>query len=196
MKTLFRAAALCLPLLAGAAHAENILAYEQPKNFPEEFNLLIEIPAGTGVKYETNNETGNIIVDRFMAMPVAYPANYGSITRTKNVDGDPLDALVITRMPIQAGAIIRVRPIGLMKMIDGGDQDDKIIAVPVSKVDPTYADIKSLDDLPKMDRERLLAFFRVYKQLPEGSKVVEMKGFDSIDAAKAIAKTAGEAYGK
>lgn len=195
MKRLLLAAAATV-LLSGAALAENILAYEQPKNFPDEFNLLIEIPAGTGVKYETNNDTGDIIVDRFMAMPVNYPANYGSITRTKNVDGDPLDALVITRMPIQAGAIIKVRPIGLMKMVDGGDQDDKIIAVPVTKVDPTYADIKTLDDLPKMDRERLLAFFRVYKQLPEGSKVVEMKGFDSIEAAKDIAKKAGDAYGK
>ncbi len=117
-------------------------------------------------------------------MPVIYPANYGSITSTLAGDGDPLDALIYTREPIIPGAIIKVRPIGVLKMIDGGDQDDKIVAVPTTDIDPTYDNIKEITDLPKIEQQRLEAFFRVYKQLPEGRKVVELGGFDSAEAAQ------------
>lgn len=122
-------------------------------------------------------------------MPVIYPANYGSITSTLAGDGDPLDALVYTREPIVPGAIIKVRPIGVLKMIDGGETDDKIVAVPTSKIDPTYDNIKELSDLPKIEQQRLEAFFRVYKQLPEGRKSVELGGFDTAEtAANEVAK--------
>ncbi len=122
-------------------------------------------------------------------MPVIYPANYGSITSTLAGDGDPLDALVYTREPIVPGAIIKVRPIGVLKMIDGGETDDKIVAVPTSKIDPTYDNIKEITDLPKIEQQRLEAFFRVYKQLPEGRKVVELGGFDTAEtAANEVAK--------
>src|SRR5690606_24635675 len=119
-------------------------------------------------KYEIDADTGHLFVDRYMSMPVVYPANYGSIPSSLGDDGDPLDALVLTRVPIVPGALIRVRAIGIMKMIDGGEKDDKIIAVPVSAVDPTYDEIQAIEDLPAMELQRMEAFFRVYKQLPEG----------------------------
>lgn len=196
LKSLLAAALFVLPALPALAEAENVLAFKQPKNAPEELNIVVEIPAGSMVKYETDTDTGHIVVDRFIAMPMAYPANYGSITRTKAADGDPLDVLVYTRAPIAPGALIRVRPIGLIKMIDGGDVDDKVIAVPVTKVDPTYEDVKAIGDLPKIEQERLAAFFRVYKQIPAGSKVVEVGGFDSAEAAKERVNASIEAYGK
>ncbi len=82
------------------------------------------------------------------------------------------------------GTLIKLRPIGVLKMIDGGEKDDKIIAVPASKIDPTYDDIKTITDLPKIEQQRLEAFFRVYKELPEGRKKVELAGFNDAAAAK------------
>lgn len=89
--------------------------------------------------------------------------------------------------------MIKLRPIGVLKMIDGGESDDKIVAVPASKIDPTYDEIQSVSDLPKMEQERLVAFFRVYKQLPEGRKKVELNGFGDAAAAKAEIKSAYDA---
>jgi inorganic pyrophosphatase len=177
-----------------ALAAPNVLSAKQPSAFPDEITMVVEIPAGGSVKYETDTDTGQLFVDRFLSMPMAYPANYGSITRTKAADGDPLDVLVFTRQPVQPGATMRVRPIGLLKMIDGGDIDDKVVAVPVTKLDPTYGSITKIEDLPAAEQDRLQAFFRVYKQLPAGSKVVEVKGFDTAEAAKAMIKAAGEKF--
>jgi inorganic pyrophosphatase len=181
-------------LTVPAIAAPNVLSSKQPSAFPDEITMVVEIPAGGSVKYETDTDTGQLFVDRFLSMPMAYPANYGSITRTKAADGDPLDVLVFTRQPVQPGATMRVRPIGLLKMIDGGDIDDKVIAVPVTKLDPTYGAIAKIEDLPAAEQDRLQAFFRVYKQLPAGSKVVEVKGFDTPEAAKAMIKAAGEQF--
>lgn len=160
------------------------VAYPQPED-PSEFYSLVEIPAGSSVKYEVDDKTGHILVDRFMAMPVVYPANYGSVPSSLAGDGDPLDVLVFTRAPVMPGALMKVRAIGVLKMVDGGETDDKIIAVPTSKVDPTYDNIKSINDLPEIERERLEAFFRVYKQLPKGGKIVELGGFEDADKAQA-----------
>lgn len=182
----FALSALAAVLLsAGAASAQAVTPFEfpQPTDDSKEFFTAIEIPAGSITKYEIDADTGHVIVDRYMSMPVVYPANYGSITSSHGGDGDPLDALVYSREPIAPGAIIRVRAIGVMKMIDGGEVDDKIIAVPASSIDPTYDAIKEMSDLPAIEQERLQAFFRVYKNLPEGGKVVELNGFE--DSAKA-----------
>lgn len=190
---------LSLALLLGgsiAAHSQEYVspfAYPQPED-TKEFNTVIEIPAGGITKYEIDADTGHVFVDRYMSMPVIYPANYGSITSSLGGDGDPLDALVFTRQPIVPGALIRVRAIGIMKMIDGGEQDDKIVAVPVSSVDPTYNEINSIDDLPAMERERLEAFFRVYKLLPEGSKVIEIGGYGTAEEAATAVSEAIENY--
>ena len=108
----------------------------QPANAPDEAMLLVEIPAGSFTKYESDAD-GRIHVDRFLSMPMAYPANYGSMPGTLAGDGDPLDALVITRAPLHPGVLIRFRPIGVLRMVDGGEQDEKIVGVPADDVDPT-----------------------------------------------------------
>lgn len=177
-------------LFAGPSSAEFVNPIDFPQSGdPTDVQVVIEIPAGSFTKYELDAKTGHIFVDRFQSMPVVYPTNYGSIPSTVGLDGDPLDALVITRQPVYPGALIRVRPIGIMKMIDGGDIDDKIVAVPISKLDPTYDEIKTIDDLPAIERSRIEQFFAVYKNLPDGRKVVEMKGFDGVNAAVDMLKT-------
>jgi len=185
------AAFVAAMLFSGSGSAEyvNPVAYPQSGD-PMDIQVLIEIPAGSFTKYETDIKTGHIFVDRFQSMPVVYPTNYGSITSTLADDGDPLDVLVITREPIYPGALIRVRPVGILKMIDGGDIDDKIIAVPVSKVDPTYDDIKTIDDLPSIERARIEQLFAVYKKLPDGRKIVELKGYEGVNAAVDMLNTA------
>jgi inorganic pyrophosphatase len=186
MRTKAILAALALTVTAGAALAQQYVspyAYPQPEEGTD-FFAVIEIPQGSFTKYEIDAETGHVIVDRYQSMPVVYPANYGSIPSSLGGDGDPLDALVYTREPIVPGAMIKVRAIGVLKMIDGGEQDDKVVAVPASDIDPTYDNIQNIEDLPAIERQRLEAFFRVYKQLPEGRKVVELSGFDGANVAK------------
>lgn len=179
---------------SAAVQAQNILDFPQPDKLPDEFFAVTEIPAGGMIKYETDAKTGFIVADRFQSMPVAYPANYGSLTQSLAGDGDPLDVIFYTRAPLQPGTLIKLRPIGVLKMIDGGEKDDKIVAVPTSKIDPTYDDIKEMTDLPKVEQERLQAFFRVYKQLPDGRKKVELNGFEDAAKAKAEIKQAFDAY--
>ncbi|MDF7631355.1 inorganic diphosphatase [Erwiniaceae bacterium L1_55_4] len=179
---------------SAAVQAQNVLDFPQPEKVPDEFYAVTEIPAGGMIKYETDAKTGFIVADRFQSMPVAYPANYGSLTQSLGGDGDPLDVIFYTRAPLQPGTLIKLRPIGVLKMIDGGEVDDKIIAVPTSKIDPTYDDIKEMKDLPKMEQERLEAFFRVYKQLPDGRKKVELNGFEDAAKARAEIKQAFDAY--
>ena len=115
--------------LSAAAQAHNVLDFPQPENNPEEFYAVTEIPTGGIIKYETDAKTGFIIADRFQSMPVAYPANYGSLTQSLAGDGDPLDVVFYTRAPMAPGTLIKLRAIGVLKMIDGGEKDDKIIAV-------------------------------------------------------------------
>lgn len=157
----------------------------QPKNAPEEAMLTVEIPAGSFTKYEIN-EDGLVFVDRFQSMPVAYPANYGSMPRTLAGDGDPLDALVLTREPLHPGVLIRFRPIGVLRMTDDGEGDEKIIGVPTDKIDPTYAGIRDLGDLPAIERQRIEAFFRVYKDLPVGRNPVKLDGFGNAEEARTV----------
>lgn len=196
MKTIISAAAAVL-LMAGVAAASDYVSYldyPQPKDDSKEFFTAIEIPQGSFTKYEIDAKTGHIVVDRFQSMPVIYPANYGSITSSLGGDGDPLDALVYTREPIVPGAIIKVRAIGMLKMIDGGEQDDKVVAVPTSDIDPSYDKIKEITDLPEIEQQRLQAFFRVYKQLPEKRKVVELNGFENAEKAQGEVAAAIKAY--
>ncbi|TWF56660.1 inorganic diphosphatase [Neorhizobium alkalisoli] len=195
MKSIFLAAAAFV-VTAGVASADYVsyIDYPQKKDDGKEFNVAIEIPQGSFTKYEIDADTGHIVVDRYQSMPVIYPANYGSITSSLGGDNDPLDALVYTREPVVPGAIIKVRPIGVLKMIDGGEVDDKIVAVPTSKIDPTYDNIKEITDLPQVEQDRLQAFFRVYKQLPAGRKAVELNGFEPAAKAEAEVSTAIKTY--
>ena len=180
-------ALLCSPVLAVAV--ENSIRHPflaaQPKKAPEEVLLAVEIPAGSFTKYEINEE-GLVYVDRFQSMPVVYPANYGSMPRTLAGDGDPLDALVLTREPLHPGVLIAFRPIGYLRMLDKGEQDDKVIGVPTDKVDPTYSNIRDLADLPEIERQRIEAFFRIYKDLPVGRNPVVLNGYGNAAEAKVL----------
>ena len=181
-------------LFTASAQAQpNVFDYPQPDDAPDSFHVVNEIPAGSFTKYEINAEHGQLIVDRYVSMPVRYPANYGSITSSAGGDGDPLDALVLPRDSIYPGAVIEVRAIGVLRMVDDGEADDKIIAVPTDAVDPSYADVEGIEDLPAMQTERLNAFFRVYKDLPEGGDI-ELNGFGDAGEARDILSRAFDAY--
>ena len=158
----------------------------QPDEAPDEVELAVEIPAGSFTKYEIGAD-GLVHVDRFQSMPVAYPANYGSMPRTLAGDGDPLDALVLTREPLHPGVLVRFRPVGVLRMTDDGEADEKIVGVPTDEVDPSYAGIRDLADLPAIERARIEAFFRVYKDLPAGRNPVKLSGFgDAAEARRVI----------
>lgn len=191
-----RSVAMLLCLLPCAASAASGVVHPfqlaQPAGAPEEALLVVEIPAGGAIKYEMG-EGGELRVDRFLSMPVAYPANYGSMSRTLAGDGDPLDALVLTRFPVQPGAVIRFRPLGVLRMVDRGEADEKIVGVPVDAVDPTYRDMRSLDDLPTMERQRIEAFFRVYKQLPDGGDI-QLNGWGDAAEARQVIRAALEKF--
>lgn len=167
----------------------------QAENAPNDVHMAVEIPAGSFTKYEISEE-GLVFVDRFQSMPVVYPANYGSLPRTLGGDHDPLDGLVLTREALHPGVMIKFRPIGYLKMIDGGEADEKIIGVPSSDIDPTYDNIKDIEDLPVIERQRIEAFFRVYKQLPEGRKKVELNGYGNAEEARKMIQQAMDNYKK
>ena len=189
------AMAAALVLASGMAGASGARAAAldgaQPANAPEEAVLAVEIPAGGFVKYEIGGD-GLVHVDRFLSMPVAYPANYGSMPGTLAGDGDPLDGLVVTRAPLHPGVLVRFRPIGVLRMTDGGEADDKIIGVPADDVDPHYAQVRDVTDLPPMELARIEAFFRVYKVLPEtgAGNPVRLVGFGAAAEAHTLIREA------
>jgi inorganic pyrophosphatase len=154
-----------------------------------EAEMVVEIPAGSITKYEIDACTGALRVDRFLSMPVRYPANYGYVAGTRAGDGDALDALVLTREPLVPGARLRVRVLGVLRMVDGGEDDPKLIAVPAQEVDPSFAGMRDIGDVPAAERERIEAFFAVYKRLPPGGPPVELRGFgDAHEAGDLLRK--------
>ncbi len=162
---------------------------------PEKINVVIEIPYGSNIKYELDKESGAVVVDRVMYSAMFYPANYGFVPNTLSNDGDPADVLVLNEYPLQAGSVIKVRLIGVLIMEDESGMDEKLIAVPISKIDPRYDNIKSLEDLPKITLDRIKNFFETYKML-EPNKWVKVKEYQDKAAAKAILDAAIKAYNK
>lgn len=160
---------------------------------PSNLNALIEIPYGSNIKYELDKESGAIMVDRVMYSAMFYPANYGFIPNTLADDGDPIDVLVLNEYPIQAGAVIPCRLIGVLLMEDESGMDEKLLAVPVSKIDPRYDSIKSLDDLPKATLDKIKNFFETYKIL-EPNKWVKVKEFAGIEKASQILENSIKNY--
>ncbi len=152
---------------------------------PEEFTAVIEIPKGSNCKYELDKHTGLLKLDRILYTSTHYPANYGFIPRTYADDGDPLDVLVLCNESIVPLTLIRVRPIGVMRMIDGGALDDKIIAVPCS--DPTFNQYNSINDLPYHIFDEIMHFFTVYKQL-ENKQTAVKELFDAKEAKEITAE--------
>ncbi len=150
----------------------------------EEFNVVIEIIAGRPpVKYEVDKDSEALFVDRFVATNIPYPCNYGFIPNTLADDGDPIDFLVLTPLPVVEGCVIKARPVGVLLMEDEKGRDEKIIGVPVSSVSTYYDYIKKIEDLPEMFLEQLKFFFEHYKSL-EKNKWVKLEGF--ADRAKAL----------
>jgi inorganic pyrophosphatase len=165
----------------------------QPQDFPETMIAVIEIPQNSVVKYEFCEETGALAVSRIMQTPVVYPVNYGFFPGTLGNDGDALDCLVISSAPIMPGALIKVRPIGVLLQQDQSGGDEKIICVPVSKVDFAYKNVNSLADLPAMTKTKIEYFFQHYKDL-EPESWSKVSGFEDADAAKVYIKAAVKKY--
>ena len=154
-------------------------------------NVVIEITGGNSggspVKYEFDKDSGGIFVDRIVNTSMFYPCNYGFIPNTLHADGDPTDVLVIMDIPLQPGVVIPCRPIGVLKMEDDGGMDDKIIAVPIEKVDPFQSFIQDLNDLPEKVQQRISHFFEHYKDLEKG-KWVKLLGWGNKAEALEIIK--------
>lgn len=156
------------------------------KNPPEDVNVIVENPmGGDPVKYEVDKESGVMFVDRFLHTPMRYPGNYGYIPNTLSGDGDPVDVLVVTSVPVVPGAVLRSRPIGVLKMEDDGGEDEKIVAVPVAKLFPYHDNINDIDDLRPIMREQIEHFFTHYKDLEKG-KWSKVKGWGNADEAKQL----------
>lgn len=162
---------------------------------PDKVNVVIEIPYMSNIKYELDKESGAVVVDRVMYSAMFYPANYGFVPNTLSADGDPADVLVLNEYPLQAGSVIKVRLIGVLIMEDESGMDEKLLAVPVSKIDPRYDGIKTLDDLPKITLDKIRNFFETYKML-EPNKWVKVKEYKGKEEAKAILESAILAYKK
>ena len=156
----------------------------------DDFTAVIEISKGSRCKYELDKKSGMLLLDRVLYTATHYPANYGFIPRTYADDGDPLDVLVLCSEQIIPMTLVRVYPIGAMRMIDSGKLDDKIIAVPFS--DPTYQGIKSIDELPPHIFDEIMHFFTVYKQLE--NKQTAVKSLFNYDEAMEIIKNAIKSY--
>ena len=163
------------------------------KNPPEDIYVVVEIPMGSSIKYEVDHEKGFIFVDRFLFTSMFYPANYGFVPQTLAEDGDPIDVLVLSREPVVPGSIIRARPIGVLIMEDESGTDEKILAVPVSKLDPYYDEVKDVKDCAEITLQRIKHFFEHYKELEPG-KWVKLKDFKGADEAKKMIERAIERF--
>ncbi len=151
---------------------------------PDEINVVIEIPAHSDpVKYEVDKATGAMFVDRFMSTAMHYPCNYGYIPHTLSSDGDPVDVMVLTPVPLITGSVVRCRPIGVLTMTDESGDDAKILAVPIDRLCSLYREVRDYRDLPPMLLDQIAHFFEHYKDLEEG-KWVRVQGWSGVDAAR------------
>lgn len=146
---------------------------------PKVVNIVVEIPKGSNVKYELDKDTGLISLDRFLHSAVYYPGDYGFLPRTHCDDGDPLDVIVITNTALVPGTVARAKILGVIKMIDGGEEDDKLIAV--YDKDPRFKHVSSLKDVSEHVLEEIKHFFATYKALEK--KEVEIKAIEDTEKA-------------
>ncbi|KKR50344.1 MAG: Inorganic pyrophosphatase [Microgenomates group bacterium GW2011_GWC1_41_8] len=166
----------------------NLKKLSDQKMTPDNFIAVIEIPMGSNIKYELDKDTETIFVDRFAFTSMGYPLNYGFIPGTMADDGDPVDVLVLTSTPISPGCAIKCRVIGILVMEDEEGMDEKLLAVPLPKVDAFSAHIQSLDDVPEAMKNKIKHFFERYKELEPG-KWVKVKDWKSREeAAKYLEK--------
>jgi inorganic pyrophosphatase len=161
----------------------DLLQIPAGRNPPKDVNVLIEIPAGgLPVKYEMDKASGALFVDRFLHTAMFYPGNYGFIPHTLSEDGDPIDVLVISAVPVIPGAVVRCHPVGVLVMQDQAGPDEKIVAVPVDDLHPFHADVRNYTDLPAILLQQIEHFFQHYKDL-EPSKWTKIGNW--ADAATA-----------
>jgi inorganic pyrophosphatase len=153
------------------------------RDLPREVNVVVEVPVGgEPIKYEMDKESGALVVDRFLYTSMRYPGNYGFIPHTLSEDGDPCDVLVANQRGVQPGAVIAVRPVGVLKMQDEAGGDEKIVAVPTTRLTRRYENVHNYTDLPEISRQQIQHFFEHYKDL-ETTKWVKVLGWG--DAAEA-----------
>ena len=168
------------------------------KSPPDDLNVIIEVPTGgEPVKYEFDKASGALFVDRILHTPMRYPANYGFVPHTLSPDGDPLDALVVSRSPFIPGCVVRARPIAVLNLEDEAGGDEKLVCVPVDSTFPYYSNVAERDDMPEIVFEQIEHFFTHYKDLEkkkwvrvgkwgdaEEAKRVTLEAIDRYDAAK------------
>ena len=151
---------------------------------PQEFNVIIEIPMNADpIKYEVDKESGAIFVDRFMSTAMHYPTNYGYVPKTISGDGDPVDVLVITPVPLIPGVVVTCRAIGILKMEDEAGMDGKVLAVPIDKILSLYTRWQKPDDLSPVRLKTIAHFFEHYKDLEDG-KWVKILGWEGPESAR------------
>ena len=155
-------------------------------NPPDEVNVVVEVPVGgEPIKYEMDKASGTLFVDRFLYTSMRYPGNYGFIPHTLSDDGDPCDVLIANQRGIVPGALIAVRPVGVLRMQDEAGGDEKIVAVPVPKLTRRYENVHNYTDLPDITIMQIQHFFEHYKDLEPG-KWVKVLGWGDAAAAKVL----------
>jgi inorganic pyrophosphatase len=163
---------------------------------PDEINVIIEIPQGGPIKYEIDKASGALFVDRFLGTAMVYPGNYGFVPHTLAEDGDPIDVLIVGPGPVLPGAVVPCRPVGALLMEDEYGRDEKIIAVPVERVRPFDAAVRSQQDLPAAMRDQIVHFFEHYKDLEPGKWVKVERWVGAAEAAELIRQALARAGAK
>ena len=157
------------------------------KNAPEEVNVIIEVPiGGEPIKYEMDKASGALMVDRFLYTSMRYPGNYGFIPHTLSDDGDPCDVIIANTRAIIPGAIMSVRPVGVLFMEDEAGGDEKILAVPAAKLTRRYENVHNYTDLPAITLDQIQHFFERYKDLEPGKWVKVVRWGTAEEARKLI----------
>jgi inorganic pyrophosphatase len=161
-------------------------------NPPEDVNVIVEVPlGGQPIKYELDKAAGTLVVDRFLYTPMAYPGNYGFVPHTLSEDGDPIDVLVCNTRELVPGCVINVRPIGVLIMEDNAGQDEKVLAVPSTRLTKRYDSVTSHADLPPITLQQIEHFFEHYKDLEPG-KWVKLGDWRGPDVARRLIEDAIE----
>lgn len=168
------------------------LLYDIDPGTKEAINVIIEIPKDSHNKYEIDKKSGLIKLDRANYSAAAYPFDYGFIPQTLWDDGDALDVIVLTTYPLDVGVLVVARPVGILHMIDSGDADEKIIAVPVE--DKRWDDVQDLADINKHTLKEFQHFFETYKQLKGKPAEVKIDGYEGAAVAKAAFERARKMY--
>ncbi len=172
----------------------NIDALSAGADSPDEINVVVEVPiGGDPIKYEFDKASGALVVDRFLHTSMRYPGNYGFIPKTLSEDGDPCDVLVANSRALVPGAVIAVRPIGVLLMQDEAGPDEKIIAVPASRLTRRYDQVVQLNDMPEITLRQIEHFFEHYKDL-EDAKWVKILRWGDVGEAKSLIRTAQDRY--